>query len=427
VVVQPTIRGLGVRNILTIANNDIRLFLVDRGNLVGLLIVPVVMTLVVGTFAGIGGEGTSHILLDVLDHDRSELSRQLINSLGDVYDELVLCPMGNDDDNLCQIGDDLDREVSVSRMEDSIVQGVFEIPIGFEDRAQASEATSVKLFTMDDFGAPGLLQQAINSAIQRINGAVIASQIGIEAIEPLGLLTEENRTSFTIGLHDKATEFWATNPVSVNYELSGGGIPDGGLTSQQSLGQSVPGMGSMFVMLTVLGGMTVLVVERKQGTLQRLAVMPVTRAQLLGGKILARFVLGILQYLVVFAIGVIAAIDFGRDPIAVVALMVSFTLATTALSFAIGGRVENEMQASGLSLLLSLILAPLGGAWWPLEVVPEFMQTIGHLSPIAWAMDGYNALIFEQARLNDVLIPIGVLLAIALACFYLGVRWFKVE
>jgi ABC-type multidrug transport system permease subunit len=42
-------------------------------------------------------------------------------------------------------------------------------------------------------------------------------------------------------------------------------------------------------------------------------------------------------------------------------------------------------------------------------------------------MDGYNALIFEQARLNDVLIPIGVLLAIALACFYLGVRWFKVE
>lgn len=180
-------------------------------------------------------------------------------------------------------------------------------------------------------------------------------------------------------------------------------------------------------MFTVLGAMTTLVAERKQGTLQRLATMPVSRPQLLGGKILGRFVLGLIQYLVVFAIGVVAAIDFGDDPSAVIALMLTFTLATTALSFAIGGRIENEFQANGLSLLMSLTLAPLGGAWWPLEIVPKFMQTIGHLSPVAWVMDGFHALVFEGAGLGDVLVPIAVLWAIAVVCFWLSVRWFRVD
>lgn len=415
-----------MRNILAIAANDLRLFFGERGNLVGLIIVPVVMTFLVGTFAGAGDE-SAQFLVDVIDDDSSGLSEQLIGILEDQNEELVLCPMGDGAADLCQIEGVLDREVSISRLQDSTVQAVFEVPSGFEERVEASEPASVTLLTLDSFNAPALLQQAINAAIQQVNGAVIAARYGTAAIEPTGLLQAEGVPDFTAGVVERASTFWAENPVEVTYELSGGGEAEAGLTSQEGLGQSVPGIGSMFVMFTVLGGMTTLVVERQQGTLQRVATMPVSRAELLGGKILGRFVLGLIQYLVVFAIGVIAAIDFGKDPLAVVALMLTFTLASTALSFAIGGRVENEFQANGLSLLLSLTLAPLGGAWWPLEIVPKFMQTIGHLSPVAWVMDGFHALVFEGARFGDVLLPIVVLLAFAALCFWLSVRWFRVE
>jgi ABC-2 type transport system permease protein len=186
-------------------------------------------------------------------------------------------------------------------------------------------------------------------------------------------------------------------------------------------------MGSMFVMFTVFGGMVALVGERKQWTLQRLAVAPVSRGHLLGGKVLGRFTLGFIQYLVVFAVGLLAGVHFGGDILALVLIMVSFTLATTALSFAVGSRVKTEMQAGSLTQLLVLVLAALGGAWWPLEIVPPFMRAIGHLSPVAWAMDGYQSLIFENGDLSTVLPSIAVLLGVAVVCFGFGIWHFKYE
>ncbi|MCA9910101.1 MAG: ABC transporter permease, partial [Anaerolineae bacterium] len=72
-------------------------------------------------------------------------------------------------------------------------------------------------------------------------------------------------------------------------------------------------------------------------------------------------------------------------------------------------------------------LAPLGGAWWPLEIVPDWMRTIGHISPVAWAMDSYSSLIFHGGGLADVLLPLGVLAALTIVFFLLGVVRFRIE
>ena len=40
-----------------------------------------------------------------------------------------------------------------------------------------------------------------------------------------------------------------------------------------------------------------------------------------------------------------------------------------------------------------MLMAALGGCRWPLEVVPENMQKLGHLFPSAWAMDILHRLI----------------------------------
>jgi ABC-2 type transport system permease protein len=119
--------------------------------------------------------------------------------------------------------------------------------------------------------------------------------------------------------------------------------------------------------------------------------------------------------------------DFGVDPLAIVLLAVVYTLAVTALSFAIGSRLKNPAQANGVALLLTLTLAPLGGAWWPMEIAPRFMQIAGHVSPIAWAMDGFTALTYEGARLADIWVPIGVLLGIALLAFLIAIPRFRYQ
>jgi ABC-2 type transport system permease protein len=61
------------------------------------------------------------------------------------------------------------------------------------------------------------------------------------------------------------------------------------------------------------------------------------------------------------------------------------------------------------------------------EIVPELMRTVGHISPVAWAMDGYTSLIFENGDLETVYPSILVLLAAAAVFFVLGVRRFRYE
>src|SRR4030042_7026051 len=101
--------------------------------------------------------------------------------------------------------------------------------------------------------------------------------------------------------------------------------------------------------------------------------------------------------------------NFGKDPGALRLLVIRYPLSVTALSFAIGPGLKNPAQASGLGLLLTLTLAPLGGAWWPMDVSPKFMQIIGHISPIAWAMDGFTGLSYYSSHLMDILITLACL------------------
>jgi ABC-2 type transport system permease protein len=76
---------------------------------------------------------------------------------------------------------------------------------------------------------------------------------------------------------------------------------------------------------------------------------------------------------------------------------------------------------------MGMTLAPLGGAWWPLEIVPDFMKTIGHLSPIAWAMDAFQEMMFYNGGVLDILPMLGVLLIMAAAFFGFGVWRFRYE
>jgi ABC-2 type transport system permease protein len=153
----------------------------------------------------------------------------------------------------------------------------------------------------------------------------------------------------------------------------------------------------------------------------------VSRAQLLGGKILAWFILGMMQYAVVFAVGIFMKVNFGHDALALVLVMVSFVLCATALAFALVTLVRTDMQANSVALLMTLTLAPLGGAWWSLDIVPAFMRTVGHISPVAWAMDAFRSLVFENGSLITVLPSIGVLLAMGAVFFAFAVWRFRYE
>jgi len=423
-----------MRSILTIILNDLKIFFSQRGNLPGLLVIPVLLTLVVGWSIGqIGGGGPTRLRVDLIDLDRSAMSAQMIEDLRAANDALVLCPLDNDAEDFCRLGEEpLQLERAIERARSGRTSALIVIPSGYADALENFERTAVDFYSLSDPMQPDLVLQSLNAVLQRastasmIPGVAGALLDNLTSAAQLPPIEGAARDGFLRALYARSQQLLTDRPSPVSFRVADS---DGDSSSviDNGFNQSAPGMGSLYVMFTVLGGMAVLLRERRQWTLQRLIALPLSRAQILGAKIGVYFTLGMIQYAIVFAVGAAVGMEFGSSPIAFLAVMAAFVLCITALTFALAPWIKSEGQARGLVLLLSLSLAPLGGAWWPLEIVPQFMQTIGHLSPVAWAMDAFHDLIWYNGAFTDVLPEIAVLLAAAAVLFIFGIRSFKYE
>ena len=422
-----------MRPILTIVLNDLRIFFSQRGNLVGLLVIPVLLTVVIGWSLGqfVGG-GQLRLRVDLIDLDGTGMSARLIDELRAANDSLVLCPPDNDADDFCMLeGEALDLERAIERARAGRTEALIVVPAGYAAALETFQPAGIDYYSMSDPLQPDAVLHSLEAVLQRVNGASMTAGVAGALLDnviaglDLPAIDETVRTGFLDQLFRNAEQKLIEMPAPVSFET--GQEESGGDASDNGFNQSAPGMGTLYVMFTVLGGMAILLRERRQWTLQRLMALPLSRAQILGSKIVVYFVLGMIQYMIVFVVGGVAGMDFGDDPLALLAVMAAFVLCITALTFALAPLIRSEGQARGFVLLLSLSLAPLGGAWWPLEIVPDFMRTLGHLSPVAWAMDGFQDLIWYSGGFVDVLPEVGVLLGAAAVLFAVGIRGFRYE
>jgi len=172
----------------------------------------------------------------------------------------------------------------------------------------------------------------------------------------------------------------------------------------------------------------VFVNERLGGTLRRLMITPTCKAAILAGKCLGRFALGLVQMVILVGFGVLAlGVNWGRDPWALAIMLLAFGLVGTALGVMLGAVARTRSQASGLTILFSMLLAALGGAWWPLEITPKAYQAAVSLLPTTWAMRGFTDVIVRGQGVAAILPEAGILFGFALAFFAIGVWKLKFE
>ncbi len=422
-----------MNKVIDIALNDLRVFFREPGQIIGLIVIPLILTMAIGIGTGGTGGGPAQIRVDVIDNDNSAISQQFINDLRTLNPSLLLCPYDNQGDS-CQLGSDsaLTVERASQRVLSDVTDSLIEIPAGFGAAVQSGAAANVRFVAEQTSTGPSPVEQTVQAAVGRIGSAQVATVVGMDVasrFEPLQFRDDADRAAFQQSVYDRATTLLNENLATVTFSLTETNSADTQqvIGTQQGFGQSIPGMGSMFVMFTVFGALFTLIREKSNWTLQRLVMMPVSRAHILGGKILMWFTAGMIQFSVVFIIGILLRVNFGDQPLAMLAVMVLFTLCVTALAFAVSTFLKTEQQANSVSLLLALTMAPLGGSWWPLDIVPEFMRVIGHLTPVAWAMDAFQTLIFEQGTLLTILPNMAILLGFTAVFFIIAVRRFRYE
>lgn len=159
--------------------------------------------------------------------------------------------------------------------------------------------------------------------------------------------------------------------------------------------QTVPGTLVMFTMLILLtNGAILLVIERERGLLRRLAATPISRSAVVSGKWLARMALGFVQIAFAMLAGtVLFDMAWGRALPMVIVVLIAWAAFNASLALLLGNLARTAAQMSGIGVLTTLVLAALGGCWWPIEITPDWMQTFALFLPTGWAMDAMHKLI----------------------------------
>jgi ABC-2 type transport system permease protein len=168
--------------------------------------------------------------------------------------------------------------------------------------------------------------------------------------------------------------------------------------------------------------------ERDAGTLARLLVAPGGFTRVLLGKLAARFVVGVVQMLLLLGWGHwMFGVSLGTSPIALLLLTTASVFAVVAAGMLVAGLARSREQTLPLGLSVVMALSALGGCWWPQSMQPEWMGRLAPTVFTTWVMRGLNDLILRERGLAAIALPTVVLVAYGTATMLAGVHLFRVR
>ena len=230
-------------------------------------------------------------------------------------------------------------------------------------------------------------------------------------------------TRWTDLVKSEAREGTTANRVEYK-DTAGTGVLNRGALRYQIL---VPSYTVMFAFFLVLSVGWLFVAERKHGTLVRLRAAPLTRGQILLGKLLPCLVVSLLQGVFLLAAGrAIFGMTWGARPDLLLPLVASTSFAAVGLAVLVASVARTETQVAVYGTLLVLVLGGVSGSLMPRDLMPEQMKTVSLVTPHAWALDAYNQLLTTPTPdVSLVLTACGALCAFGAAFTVLA--WWRMD
>jgi ABC-2 type transport system permease protein len=387
--------------ILDITFKDLLQLTRDFKTFMFLIIMPILFTFMFGfAFGGFSNDASdSRLPVGYLDQDNSWVSESLHDQLAD-SDVIRL------DENPDRAYPDLEQIVA-----DGDLAAVIIVPYRYG--TTFAKGKNARLIVIADTSTTvwTTIEAEILATLSRLDSALRTATI-MEEIDA-------ERMPFNYSF-EQSLAAWDEPPIAVK-ETTSSAVVD---TSDRvaSLAHTSPGMMLQFAIAGLLTAAQVIVTERKSRTLQRILTTAARRVHILLGHYLAIYTLIFTQFMLLIAFGqFILHVDYLRDPGATLLVAFSAALCISALGLLIGVLARSEEQAVTFSLIPMFLLSGLGGAWVPLEVTGETFAMIGHVSPVAWAMDGFKNISIRGLGFDSVLLPIAALAGYAVVFFVLAV------
>lgn len=161
--------------------------------------------------------------------------------------------------------------------------------------------------------------------------------------------------------------------------------------------RSIGGWALMFVLFSLTAASRSIISESEGGTLHRLLTAPIPRNTILLSKFLYAWLLGIVQLMIlfffasmIFSVNIIA--NFGN----LLIMILLSSAAATAFGMLLAAYARTSAQANGISIIAILCMSALGGSWFPVSLMPPFIQTLSKFTLTYWSVEGFLTVLYRN-------------------------------
>jgi len=189
-------------------------------------------------------------------------------------------------------------------------------------------------------------------------------------------------------------------------------------TGQASTGAAlaVPGQAALASYLAMVNFGIFFYRDFGTGVWDRLRVGSARPVEIVAGKLMANWLVFLVQFLVAFLIGgALFGLDLARSPLSMLFVAACSITAALAIGLALICALMTSSAYESACIILAMLFGALGGAFCPDELLPNWASGLKHLSPVYWSVRALRRIYLDDRGFGAVVGPCLVLLGIAVA------------
>lgn len=418
-----------MNKLFLIGLKDLKLMFRDRAALVFMLLAPFLLTIgmgfVTGRFSG-GSTGISDIPVVIVNLDQQELGNALEGLFNSEEIAGLMEPTASSDPEAARKLIDSDEASAAVIIPEGFTRSI--IPLVTSDANEEtmfgydsalSENIQIEVYVNPSRPtSAGIVKAIVDEFVSRVEEGRTSGMTSFLQLMQSGLVDPQNIEAEAGNLFQNVDQA-ESNAITLTKNTEGTGAVELDLLSYFA-----PGIALMFLMYTVSYGGRSFLAERAGGTLPRLMVSPTQTAQVLGGKVLGIFFMGVAQVgILILASTMLFQVRWG-NALGVLVLTMAAVLGATGWGMLITAFARTPAQVANTGTIVMMIFSILGGSFISLENFPPVMQTISKITPIAWGLDGFTTLALG-GTLSDLVEPVTALLIMGFVLFGIAVVLFN--
>lgn len=340
-----------------------------------MIVVPIVLNIVMIALT------TQEVQYNVgiIDKDNTSFTKSFVEQIEDKYNY-----------NIVKLEEDGVNSAVINKKVDCAL----EFTEGFTKDIISGKDVEAKFFALSDSNGSEPLQMNIESFMS--------------AMKQIGKASDNNEDAFY-----KGVESYNKDTYHVVYKTSSSSNSEDVQRAVASLGYVAIGMVFLMTFSTML-----ILQDKMKGVFDRLNTTPLSRLSYYTQHLLSYFVVALIQIVVmVDMLPNLVDVKFGNtvtQQLEVILACSAFAIACIAVGITVSRFSKNTMVAGSFISLINIPMLMLGGCFWPREIMPKAVQTVGDFMPTTWFLKASEAILYGEAA-SEYIQPIIYLLALSAA------------